>query len=91
MTHAVVLVEAERGALSTLGSALAEVPGVREAYSVTGEWDFVAVIGVARHEDLATVITGEIARLPGVERTQTMVAFEVFSRHDLESMFDIGA
>ena len=91
MTHAVVLVEAERGALSNLGSALAEVQGVREAYSVTGEWDFVAVIHVARHEDLAAVITGEIARLPGVERTQTMVAFEVFSRHDLESMFDIGA
>lgn len=90
MTHAVVLVEAERTALSTLGGALADVEGVREAYSVTGEWDFVAVVQVAHHEELATVITSRVAHLPGVQRTQTMVAFEVFSRHDLEAMFSIG-
>ncbi|MDQ3849228.1 MAG: Lrp/AsnC ligand binding domain-containing protein [Actinomycetota bacterium] len=90
MTHAIVLIEAERQALSTLGGALAEVPGVREAYSVTGEWDFVCVVHVARHDDLADVITGHIGALPGVHRTQTMVAFEAFSRHDLEAMFSIG-
>ena len=43
-----------------------------------------------RHEDLAVVITGQVAALAGVHRTQTMVAFETFSRHDLESMFSIG-
>ncbi len=91
MTHAVVLVEADRSALAELGGALAAVDGVREAYSVTGEWDFVAIVQVARHEELAAVVTGAVATLPGVQRTQTMVAFEVFSRHDLESMFDIGA
>ena len=90
MTHAVVLIEAERDALPELGGALAEVEGVREAYSVTGEWDFVAVVGVRRHEDLRAVVAEGIARLPGVARTQTMVAFEVFSRHDLEAMFDLG-
>lgn len=90
MTHAVVLVEAERDAMSTLGGALAEVEGVRECYSVTGEWDFVAIVRVARHEALREVITGAIAKVPGVVRTQTMVAFEAFSRHDLEAMFDVG-
>src|SRR4051812_46881400 len=39
---------------------------------------------------LADVVTGELVKLPGVSRTQTMVAFEVFSRHDLEAMFSIG-
>lgn len=91
MTHAIVLVEAERDVMSTLGSALAEVDGVREAYSVTGDWDFVCVVQVRRHEDLNTVIAGAISQLHGVHRTQTMVAFEAFSRHDLEAMFDIGA
>lgn len=91
MTHAIVLVEAERAALSTLGGALADVDGVREAYSVTGEWDFVAIVGVMRHEQLAEVVTGRIGTLPGVQRTQTMVAFEAFSRHDLEALFSIGA
>ncbi len=90
MTHAVVLVEAERAAMSTLGSALADVDGVRECYSVTGEWDFVAIVHVQRHEALKDVIAGAVATLPGVVRTQTMVAFEVYSRHDLEAMFDLG-
>jgi DNA-binding Lrp family transcriptional regulator len=90
MTTAVVLIEAERDALQTLGGALADIDGVAEAYSVTGQWDFVAIIRVPRHDSLADVITGELVTLPGVSRTQTMVAFEVFSRHDLEAMFSIG-
>lgn len=90
MTTAIVLVEAERDALSTLGGALAGLDGVAEAYSVTGEWDFVAIVRVPRHEQLAEVITGQLVKLDGVSRTQTMVAFEVFSEHDLDAMFSIG-
>jgi DNA-binding Lrp family transcriptional regulator len=90
VTTAVVLIEAERDALTTLGGTLAGLDGVAEAYSVTGEWDFVAIVRVPRHEQLAEVITGHLVKLPGVSRTQTMVAFEVFSEHDLESMFSIG-
>jgi DNA-binding Lrp family transcriptional regulator len=90
VTIAVVLIEADRDAMSTLGGALADLEGVAEAYSVTGEWDFVAIVRVPRHEMLADVVTGELLKLPGVARTQTMVAFEVFSKHDLEAMFSIG-
>jgi len=90
VTHAVVLIEAERDALSHLGGALADIDGVAEAYSVTGEWDFVAIVRVPRHEQLADVVTAHIGQLAGVARTQTMVAFEAFSRHDLETMFSIG-
>jgi DNA-binding Lrp family transcriptional regulator len=90
MTHAVVLIEAERNALSSLGGALADIDGVAEAYSVTGEWDFVAIVRVPDHEQLADVVTGHIGAVPGVTRTQTMVAFEAFSRHDIEAMFSIG-
>ena len=90
MTHAVVLIEAERGALSSLGGALADIEGVAEAYSVTGEWDFVAIVRVPDHEQLADVVTTAISGLDGVTRTQTLVAFAAFSKHDLESMFSIG-
>ncbi len=90
MTHAIVLVEAERDVMSTLGGALAEVEGVREAYSVTGEWDFVCIVHVQRHEDLAGVVTGVISTMRGVARTHTMVAFEAFSQHDLETIFSTG-
>ena len=90
VTHAIVLVEAERSAMATLGQDLADIDGVGGVYSVTGEWDFVAVVHVKRHEDLREVVTGGMGALTGVARTQTMVAFEVFSRHDLEAMFSIG-
>lgn len=91
MTHAIVLIEAERNALSTLGGALADVAGVAEAYSVTGQWDFVAIVRVSNHDHLAEVVTGGIGKLSGVVRTQTMVAFAVYSKHDLEALFSIGA
>ncbi len=91
MTHAVVLIEAERDAMSDLGGQLAGLEGVGAAYSVTGEWDFVAIVHVGRHERLREVVSLGIAALPGVVRTQTMVAFEAFSRHDLEALFDVGA
>ena len=90
MTHAVVLVKAQRDALPTLGGELADVDGVAEAYSVTGEWDFVAIVRVPEHDRLAGIVTEHLAGLDGIERTYTMVAFEVFSEHDLEAMFSIG-
>ena len=90
MTHAIVLIEAERDAMSTLGGVLADIEGVREAYSVTGEWDFVAIVRVPKQERLAEVVTAQIGQLEGVSRTQTMVAFEAFSKHDLEALFSVG-
>lgn len=91
MTTAVVLIKAERDAVATLGGRLADVEGVTEAFSVTGEWDFLAIVRVAEPDQLAEVVTGRMNRLRGIERTYTMVAFEVFSQHDLDAMFSIGA
>jgi DNA-binding Lrp family transcriptional regulator len=91
MTHAVVLIEAERTAIQDLGGLLADVDGVAEAYSVTGEWDFVAMLRVRNPEEVAQVVTHRFASIPGIRRTHTMVAFEVFSKHDLEALFSIGS
>jgi DNA-binding Lrp family transcriptional regulator len=90
LTHAIVLIQADRSALATLGGDLADIDGVAEAYSVTGDWDFVAVLRLRQHEQLAQVVTGQLSQLRGVLRTQTMVAFEVYSRHDLEALFSVG-
>jgi len=87
---AIVLIEADRDVMTTLGGELADIAGVAEAYSVTGEWDFVALVRVPRHELLAEVVSGQIASLSGITRTQTLVAFEAFSKHDLEALFDLG-
>jgi DNA-binding Lrp family transcriptional regulator len=90
MTHAIVLIQSERNALSTLGGSLADIDGVAEVYSVTGDWDFVAILRLREHVQLARIMTGTISQLDGVVRTQTMVAFEVYSQHDLEALFSIG-
>lgn len=90
MTHAIVLIQAERNALAELGGQLAEIPGVAEAYSVTGEWDFCAVLRLREQDDLAHVVTETLSQLPGIVKTQTMVAFEVYSRHDLDALFSVG-
>ena len=91
MTHAIVLIEAEPAVLPTLGGALADIDGVGEAYSVTGDWDFVVIVRVPDVDGVAEVVRNRVAQLPGIRRTHTMLAFEAFSRHDLEALFSIGA
>ncbi len=90
MLTAVVLVKASREGLTSLGPKLADIDGISEVYTVTGEWDFVAIARVREHDDLAKVVTQHLTRLEGIERTQTMVAFQQFSAHDLEAMFGLG-
>jgi DNA-binding Lrp family transcriptional regulator len=87
---AVILVKSTREALTRLGPRLADVEGVAEVYTVTGEWDFVAIVRVREHDELAQVVTQRLTLLDGIERTQTMVAFQQFSAHDLEAMFGLG-
>ena len=90
MTHAVVLIKAEREALADLGGQLAEIEGVAEAYSVTGQWDFVAILRVRDPAGVHAVVTGQFSKLDGIKDSETMLAFEAFSQHDLEALFTIG-
>ena len=88
--HAVVLVQCEIDAIPEAAQAIAGIDGVSEVYSVAGEFDLVAVVRVPDHGELATVIPGGIAKVEGVERTETLIAFQVYSRHDLDRLFSIG-
>jgi DNA-binding Lrp family transcriptional regulator len=88
--HAVVLIECDPQEIPETAGAVAEIDGVSEVYSVTGEFDLVAIVRVPRHEDLARVIPGSVSKVPGVERTETLIAFQVHSRYDLERLFSIG-
>ena len=91
MVHAFVLIDAEPARVADLAGELADVEGVAEVYSVAGEADLVAVIRVRRHEELADVVTRRISCVKGITDTRTLVAFQAFSRHDLEAMWDLGA
>ena len=88
--HAVVLIQCEIDGIPEAARSIADLDGVSEVYSVAGEFDLVAIVRVAEHDHLATVIPEGIAKVDGVERTETLIAFQVYSRHDLERMFSIG-
>jgi DNA-binding Lrp family transcriptional regulator len=90
MLTAFILVKSTREGLTHLGAELADVDGIAEVYTVTGEWDFVAIARVREHDELAQVVTKHLTKLGDIEKTQTMVAFQQFSAHDLEAMFGLG-
>ena len=90
MLTAFILVKSSREGLTSLGPHLADIEGIAEVYTLTGEWDFIAIARVREHDELAQVVTQRLTQLDGIEKTQTMVAFQQFSAHDLEAMFGLG-
>ena len=48
------------------------------------------MVRAREHEELADLVAGRIGQLPGVLKTHTHVAFRMYSRHDLESVFGLG-
>lgn len=92
MLHAFVLIDADPSRIADLAEELAATDGVTECYSVAGEsTDLVAIVRVRHHEELAEVVTRQIACLPGIRSTKTLVAFKAHSRHDLEAIWDLGS
>ena len=90
MVSALVLIECEKSAINPTAQALADLRGITEVYSVAGRVDLVAVIRVPDSDSLAEIVTDKMLKIPGILRTETLIAFRVFSKHDLESMFSIG-
>jgi DNA-binding Lrp family transcriptional regulator len=90
MISAFVLIHAVPQRIAELATDLAEVEGVAEVYSTAGEADLVAVVRVRRHDDLAEVVTRRISALEGIVDTRTLIAFQAYSRHDLDAMWSLG-
>ena len=90
MITAIVLIQTSLGGVEAAAQALLEVPEVAEVYSVAGEYDLVALVRVRDYERMALVVPGALGRVPGLQRTMTMMAFQAFSRHDLERMWSVG-
>ena len=90
MITAIVLVRADVTRIPETAEAIARLPQVTEVYSVTGEFDLVALVRVRAHEELADVIPGRLNKVDGVTQTETHIAFRTYSRHDLEAAFALG-
>ncbi|MDA8046825.1 MAG: Lrp/AsnC ligand binding domain-containing protein [Actinomycetota bacterium] len=91
MVHAFVLIDGQPARVADLAVELAGIAGVSEVYSVAGHADIVAVVRVRRHDELADVVTRRISQLDGVLDTRTLIAFQAYSRKDLDAIWEIGA
>jgi DNA-binding Lrp family transcriptional regulator len=87
---AIVLIKTSVDRIPEIAEAIAALDSVSEVYSVTGNYDLIALVRVAHHDDLADIIPGRISKVPGVRTTDTHVAFRTYSQHDLEAAFAIG-
>jgi DNA-binding Lrp family transcriptional regulator len=87
MVSAVVLSEAETHKITDLAEALVEIDGIHEVFSVAGRYDLVAVVRVRENEQIADVVSGQMRHLAGVVKTETLIAFRVYSREDIEGAF----
>ena len=90
MITAIVLIKAEIHRIPEVAEVIAQIPEVSEVYSITGDFDLVAIVRVREHDELADVIPGGLNKVDGVTATQTHIAFRTYSRHDLEAAFSIG-
>ncbi|HET9728396.1 MAG TPA: Lrp/AsnC ligand binding domain-containing protein [Acidimicrobiia bacterium] len=87
MITTIVLIKCDPKEIPHCATRLAGIEGVSEVYSVSGEWDLVAIVRVSEYERIAQVVTEEFAKVPGVDRTQTLTAFRAYSKRDVESAF----
>ena len=90
MLNAIVLMKVEFSRVNEVAQALTGMPEISEVYSVGGRYDLVGIIRVETNEQLAAVVTEKMAKVAGITSSETMIAFKVYSRHDLEHMFSIG-
>lgn len=90
MITTIVLVRAEPARIPTVAQTLAEIEGVTEVYSVSGEWDLVVIVRVPEYEMIATVVAETFPTVPGLVRTQTLTAFRAYSKRDMQQAWDIG-
>ncbi len=90
MVTSIILITAERTKINEVAEQLAAIEGISEAYSVSGAYDIIAIARVPANEDLADLVTNKLHSIHAILRTETLLAFKAYSRHDLEAMFEIG-
>jgi len=90
MVNGFVFLTVERSKINTIAETISEMDGISEVYSVGGRFDLIAIIRVKNNEMLADIVTNHLLTIDGIITSETMIAFKVYSQHDLERMFSIG-
>ena len=89
MVTFIILFNVRKKRITEIAEQLAEMKEVSEVYSVTGLYDLVAIVRTRNNDEVAELVTNRLGTIDGIEKTDTMLAFKAYSKHDLESMFSI--
>ena len=89
MITSIILLNVERSKINEVAERIAGITGISEVYSVTGSYDLVAIARVKTNDELSDLVTNNLVKIDNVTRTNTMMAFRAYSRHDLDAMFSI--
>lgn len=73
-----VLINAKKGEIESAAKEIGRLDEVVEVYSIAGEYDLIAKVRVEEYERLAEVVTQKIQKIPGIERTRTLMAFKTY-------------
>ena len=90
MVTALVLLTVSRDRVNEVADELAEMKGISEVYSDAGRYDLAVVIRARDNDQMADIVTQHMLKVKGILSSETLMAFRVHSRHDLEGMFSIG-
>ncbi len=90
MVTAIILINTERTQINEIAETLAGLPEISEVYSVSGNYDLIAIVRVEDNNDFAQLVTDQLSKIEGITQTHSMLAFNAFSRHDLDNMFAVG-
>jgi len=90
MVSAVILLMVDKAKVNEVAEQLVDLPGISEVYSVAGHYDLVAIVRVKENDQIADSVTNQMLKIDGIQRSETLISFRVFSKYDLEAMFSVG-
>jgi DNA-binding Lrp family transcriptional regulator len=87
---AIVMLQCRPDRIPEVAATVAQIDGIREVYSVTGDADLIAIVRVEKQEALADIIAGHIGKVDGIIHTRTYLAFRAYSPTDIDDALGSG-
>ena len=89
MVTAIVLLTVEKDKIHSIAETLADMKEITEVYSIAGKYDLGVIVRRKENEKLEEFVTDQLLKVEGITNSETLIAFRIYSRYDLERMFDM--
>jgi DNA-binding Lrp family transcriptional regulator len=74
-----VNIKCKLGTAYKVASHIAEIDGVSEVYSISGEYDLLIKCYIPKGQDEGRFVIDKIQNVNGIQDTSTIIAFNAFS------------